>query len=177
MYRAHEQLLQKNYDKARELSLRAMTVRDMIQDPAIADFFLSSLALTWLLADRYSEAISFFSEHFTRYPQDFTALRGRAAALWYLGKLREAINDYSRVLELAPNDLLSPSGRGQVLAELGQSEKALDDLNRALEAINEAPQPNAYWTKWYEEAEGYVRNGRAVALAGLGEYNLAMREF
>ena len=176
MYEVHDQPVQKNYDRARELSLQAMRFRELIQDPSIVGFFLSSLA-TWLLTDQYPEAISFFSKHFDRYPQDFAALRWRAAALWYMGKLQEAINDYSRVLELAPNDILSLSGRGQVLAALGESAKALDDLNLALEAIKEAPRPDEHWAKWYEHHEAFVRNGRAVALAGLGEHSSAMREF
>jgi tetratricopeptide (TPR) repeat protein len=130
-----------------------------------------------VLTDRYEEAISFFSEHITRYPQDWAALRGRAAALWYAGKLQEATADYSRVLEMTPNDILSLSGRGQVLAELAQSEKALEDLDLALEAIKEAPESGPNWAKWYEQIEAFIRNGRALALAGLGEHSTAMREF
>ena len=94
-----------------------------------------------------------------------------------MGRLHEAVNDYSRALEASPNDILSLSGRGQVLADLGQGETALEDLNHALEAMNAAPQPNAHWTKWYEQLEAFIRNGRAVALASLGRYSLAMREF
>jgi tetratricopeptide (TPR) repeat protein len=177
IYEVHSELVSKNYDKARDLLLQALKHRDKIEDPAIRDGLLQSLEVTWLFADKYEEAISFFSEYTKHYPQDLAATRGHAAALWYSGKFQDAAHKYSHVLELSPNDILSLSGRGQVLAELGDSARAMDDLNHALEAIEAAPHTDAASTIWYEQIEAFVRNGRAVAFIGLGEVTSATREF
>jgi len=177
VHEVHNEVVSKNYDKARGLLLQAVQHRDKIEDPAIADYVLQSLGLTWLLTDKYEEAISFFPEYSRQYPQDSAAYVGYAEALWYSGKLQESIHEYSHALELRPNDILSLSGRGQVLADLGESARAMDDLNHALEAIETARHVNPTSTQWYEQIEAFVRNGRAVALAGLGEDASAMREF
>jgi tetratricopeptide (TPR) repeat protein len=165
------------YDKARELLLLKLKSRDDVKEPNAIDYTLHSLSLTWSLADKYQEAISFFSEYIRRYPGDVAAYVGRATALWYSGQVEQAIDDFSRALELKPDDILSLSSRGQVLAEIGQNKRALEDLNTALELLKIAPRPNWSWGKWYEEIEGFVRRGRGVALAGLGEHALAMAEF
>jgi len=177
IYAVHAELVNKKYDKARELLLQAIKHRDKIEDPAVADHLLQALEVTWLFTDKYEEAISFFSEYIRQYPHDLAASRGHAAALWYSGKLQDAIREYSHALELKPSDILSLSGRGQVLADLGESARAMDDLNHALEAIETARHVNPTSTQWYEQIEAFVRNGRAVALAGLGEDASAMREF
>jgi tetratricopeptide (TPR) repeat protein len=177
VHKVHNEVVSKNYDKARDLLLQAVKHRDKIEDPAIADYVLHSLGLTWLLADKYEEAISFFSNYSRRYPQDSAAYVGYAEALWYSGKFREAIHEYSHVLEIKPNDILSLSGRGQVLAELGEGTRAMADLNHALKEIEAARQLGSASTQWYEHIEAFVRNGRAVALAALGEDTSAMREF
>jgi tetratricopeptide (TPR) repeat protein len=46
-----------------------------------------------------------------------------------------------------------------------------------LEEIAAARQVGSASTQWYEHIEAFVRNGRAVALAALGEDISAMREF
>jgi len=157
--------------------LRGIKHRDQIEDPAIADYLLESLGATWLLTEKYEEAISFFTEYSKKYPQDSAVYVGYGWALWYSGKLQESIREYSHALELRPNDILSLSGRGQVLADLGESARAMDDPNHALEAIEATRRVNPTWTKWCEQIEAFVRNGRAVALAGLSEDASAMREF
>src|SRR5260370_4693123 len=177
VYEVHSELVGKKYDKARDLLLRAMKHRDKIEDPAIADYFLQSLELTWLFTDKYEEAISFFSEYIKQYPQDLAATRGHAAALWYSGKLQDAIHECSHALELKPNDILSLSGRGQILAELGESARAMDDLNHALEAIAAPRQVIPTSTEWYADIEAFVRNGHDVAAAALGDRASAMGEF
>jgi tetratricopeptide (TPR) repeat protein len=177
IYEVQNELVNKKYDKARDLLLRAIRHRDKIEDPAVADYVLQSLEVTWLFTDKFEEAISFFSEHIKRYPQDSAAYLGYASALWYRGNLREAVDKYSQALELKPNNILSLSGRGQVLAELGDSARAMDDLNHALQAIEAARNGDPAWTKWCEQIEAFVRNGRGVALAALGENAGAMQEF
>lgn len=177
VYKVHGEMANKKYDKARDLLLRAIKQRDKIEDPAMVDYFLQVLVMTWLLTDKYEDAISFFSEYINHYRQDSAAHCGFAGALWYSGKLQEAIDAYSRALEVKPNHILSLSGRGQVLADLGESEKAMDDLNHALEEIETARQVNAISTNWYEHLEAFTRNGRAVALAAMGKNASAMHEF
>jgi tetratricopeptide (TPR) repeat protein len=76
-----------------------------------------------------------------------------------------------------PNHILSLSGRGRVFAEAGEHAKAIADLDAALNALKAAPAPDARWTKWYEEIEAFVRNGRGFALAGLGDIAEAEKEF
>ena len=61
VYEVHSELESKKYDKARDLLLRAMKHRDKIEDPAVADYLLQALEATWLLTDKYEEAITFFS--------------------------------------------------------------------------------------------------------------------
>jgi tetratricopeptide (TPR) repeat protein len=177
VHEVHDEVVSKNYDKARDLLLQALKHRDKIEDPAIADYVLQSLGLTWLLADKYEEAISFFSEYSRQHPKDSGAYVGYAEALWYSGKFPEAIHEYSHALELKPHDILSLSGRGQVFAELGEGTRAMVDLNQALEEIDAARQVGSVSTQWYEHIEAFVRNGRAVAFAALGEDTSAMREF
>jgi tetratricopeptide (TPR) repeat protein len=53
----------------------------------------------------------------------------------------------------------------------------MDDLNHALEAIEAAGQVIPTSTEWYADIEAFVRNGRGVALAALGDDASAMREF
>jgi tetratricopeptide (TPR) repeat protein len=165
------------YDKARAPLLRAIEFRGSISEPETISYILTSLGSTWLLTERCEDGIAFFSRYVERYSEDSEAYCGRADALWYAGRLQDAIRDYSRALELKPNSILSLSGRGQVLAEAGEHERALEDLDLALRALKTASTPDASWTKWYEQIEAFVHNGRAFALAGLGKGGAAMDEF
>jgi tetratricopeptide (TPR) repeat protein len=177
IHEAHDHLLSERYDRARAPLLRAVEFRGQLRDAAAIEYILASLDATWLFTERYQDAISFFSEYISRYPDDSAAYGGRAAALWYMGQLEEAVRDYSHALELKSNDILSLSGRGQVLAELGENGRAIEDLNLALQTLTTVSVPNSSWAKWYQEAEAFVRNGKGFALAGLGETAHAMNEF
>jgi tetratricopeptide (TPR) repeat protein len=177
IHEADVHLLSEQYDKARVPLLRALEFREQLRDSAAIDYILASLDATWLFTERYQDAIAFFSDYISRYPDDSAAYGGRAAALWYLGRLQEAIRDYSHALELKSNDILSLSGRGQVLAELGENSRAIEDLNLALHTLTSVSAPNSSWAEWYQEAEAFVRNGKGFALAGLGEAAHAMNEF
>ena len=174
---AQAQLQSEEYDLARASLLRAVESRGRLKDATVINYILSGLDATWLFTERYEEGIAFFSEYLGRYPKDSGAYAGRAAALWYAGQLSEAIRDYSRALELNPTDILSLTGRGQIFAEIGENGKAMDDLNLALNHLKTIPKPNPDWTKWCEEVEAFVRNGRAFVLAGLCENAQAMQEF
>jgi tetratricopeptide (TPR) repeat protein len=177
LQKAHAHMRLEEYDKARASLLQAIEFRDSFNEPEMISYVLMLLASTWLLTERYEDEIAFFSEYLSRYPEDSAAYGGRAEALWYTGRLQEAIRDYSRALELKPIDILSLSGRGQVLAEVGEHRRAVEDLNLALLTLKTASKPDSSWDKWYEQIEAFVHNGRAFALAGLGENGPAMDEF
>jgi tetratricopeptide (TPR) repeat protein len=174
---AYTHLQMEEYNKARPLLLQVIASRASIKDPTTINYVLMALDSTWLLTEQYEDGIAFFSGYIGRYPKDSAAYCGRAAALWYTGRLQEAIHDYSRALELTPSNILSLSGRGQVLAEVGKYRKAMDDLNLALRNLKTASIPDSSWAKWYEQIEAFVHNGRGFALAGLGESGPAMDEF
>jgi len=148
-----------------------------LNDQALVSYLLNALETTWLLADRYEDAVAFFSSYIAGYPNDAEAHRGRGAALWYLGRLQEAIPDYTRALGLKPDDFLSLCGRGQVLAEAGDSAKAMVDLDLALRLIKATDSMDPASAAWSSAIEAFARNGRALALSGIGDTAAAMNEF
>jgi tetratricopeptide (TPR) repeat protein len=154
-----------------------MELRDNLENPAMIVWILASLGTTWQLQERYAEAIAFWSQYITRYPEDAEVYSSRAAAHWYLGQLHEAIRDYSRALELKPADIPALCGRGQVLAEVGENDRALKDLDRALQLLKAAPRLGPEWHQWHETVEAYIRNGVGLALTGLGETKMSMDQF
>jgi len=174
---AHAHMQSEEYDKARAPLLQAIRSRDNFNDAQTISYLLMSLGSTWALTEQYEDGIAFFSEYINHYPEDSAAYCARAEALWYAGRFQEAVRDYSLALELKPGDILSLSGRGQVLAEVGENGRAVEDLNLALLALKTVSKPDSSWDKWYEQIEAFVHNGRAFALAGLGESGPAMDEF
>jgi tetratricopeptide (TPR) repeat protein len=174
---AHTHLQVGKYDEARALLLQVIAARDSIADPSTIAYILDALDTTWLLPEQYEDGIAFFSEYINRYPGDPEAYSGRASCLWYSGRLRDAISDYSRALELKPNHILSLSGRGQVSAEVAEYAKAMEDLDAALMALKPVSAADPSWTRWCEQIEAFVHNGRAFALAGLGDLVEAEKEF
>ena len=174
---AYVHLQAQQFDLASTPLLRAIGLRASITDPVLVAYLLGALETTWLLTERYDEAIAFFSSHITSYPQDAEAYRARGAALWYVGKLQEAIPDYTSALDLKPNDCLSLSGRGQVWAESGHYAKGLQDLDLALKSLPTVGSADRAWLPWRTQSEAFIRNGRGLALSGLGETVASMREF
>jgi tetratricopeptide (TPR) repeat protein len=173
-----------DYDKARLPFMRLLESRDDLKalsrkadlkDLDLLDYVLTSVDATWLMTERYDEAVTFFSKYINRYPGDAAAYCARAGNLWYLGQLEKAVEDYSRALELEPDDIVARSGRGQVLAEMGSVENALDDLDFALRSLR--TRPASRWDEFYKHIEAFVHRGRGVALAGLGKSEPAMDEF
>lgn len=177
LFEAHALILMEEYDKARAVLLLALKFRGKLEITATFEYVLRSLSWTWVVQERYDDAISFFTEYISNYSGDWAAYCERAAALWYSGRFQESIGDYSRALELKSNNILSLSGRGQVYAEIGQYEKAMEDLNLALQVLKTVPAFDPSWSEWYKNIQAFVRNGRGVALAGLGKNELAMEEF
>jgi tetratricopeptide (TPR) repeat protein len=177
LQRAHAHLQSEEYDEARTLLLQVIAARDSIADPNTIAYTLDAIDTTWLFTERYEEGIAFFSEYINGHPEDPEAYSGRACCLWYSGRHRDAISDYSRALGLKPNHILSRSGRGQLLAEVGEHAKAIEDLDAALTALKAVSAADSSWTRWCEQIEAFVRNGRAVALAGIGDLVEAEKEF
>jgi tetratricopeptide (TPR) repeat protein len=135
---------------------------------------LDLLFWTWTLTEQYRDGTQFFSQYLKLHPNDVRAYTLRAASLWYSGELRQAVNDYSKAIELDPNDLLAHLGRGQVFGESGEFSQAIDDLdfvqkNLEENAINDP--------SWRGQVQAYSFNGRAVAHAGLGDFERALSEF
>ena len=173
---AYTLLKSKDYSKAREILLRAVAFRGRVSDAATIKWILESLEATWLLQDLYEEQIKFFSDHITCFPGDVAAYSGRAAGHWYSAQLHDAVRDYTRALELDPTDILSRSGRGQVLAELGESARGMEDLDATLRSLLEVPKSVADQPQWYKEVEAFVRRGRGIALAQMGQMQEALNE-
>jgi tetratricopeptide (TPR) repeat protein len=177
LQRAHAHLQLEEYDEARALLLQVTASRDSITDSNAIAYTLDALDVTWILTERYDDAIAFFSGYISRYPKEAEAYSGRADSFWYSGRFQDAIDDYSRALELKPNHILSLSGRGQVLSEAGEHAKAIEDLDSALKALKAASAADASRTKWCEQIEAFVHNGRGFALAAFGDLTKAEKEF
>lgn len=63
------------------------------------------------------------------------------------------------------------------MTEAGDYTRAIEDLDSALTALKPATASNPDRAKWYEQIEAFVHNGRALALAGLGDLGAAEEEF
>ena len=166
-------LQSKNYVEARGLLLRVLEHKNEIENPALLEWILGSLFVTWEQTEEYSESIAFFSDFIARNPNNPHGFELRAASYWYAGELQEAIAGYTRSLELKPNYPLALSGRGQVFMECREYGKALQDLDAALKSMDGLESDFS----WKTELEAFIRNGRAATFAGLGEYARAMEEF
>lgn len=162
------------YVDARELLMKALEQRNEIQDPAVLNWVLGCLWWTWTLGEQYRDGTEFFTNYIGRYPNDAIAYQLRAACLWYSGELHKAIDDYSRALELDAKKIVAYMSRGQVFAESGDFSNAIKDLDFALDNLQQAPITDAGWRT---QVRAYSLNGRAVAHAGLGDFEHALAEF
>ena len=159
---------------ARELLLKTLEQRNEIGDLTVLNWLLELLHWTWILTEQYRDGTEFFSKYIPLYPNDVRAYTLRAGLLWYSGELTQAIDDYSRALELDANDILARMGRGQVFAECGEFSNAINDLN----FVNENLEQNAITdASWRSQVKAYSFNGKAVAHAGLGDFERALDEF
>jgi tetratricopeptide (TPR) repeat protein len=171
---AYSFIQQGNYLAARELLLKTLEQRNEIRDVAVLNWLLEALAWTWTQTEQYRDKTEFFSNYLRLYPNDVRAYTLRAASLWYSGELRQAIDDYSTALELDPNEILAHMGRGQVFAECGEYARAIDDLDFVHESLEQNAVANP---SWKTQVQAYSLNGRAVARAGLGDFERAMADF
>lgn len=163
-----------DYLAARKLLLKVLEQRNEIRNVAVLNWLLELLACTWTRTEQYRDETAFFSEYLKLYPNDVRAYTLRGGSLWYSGELRQAIDAYSTALKLDPNEILAHVGRGQVLAECGEYARAIDDLD----FVHESLEQNTVTDPWRRtQVQAYSFNGRAVAHAGLGDFERAMAEF
>ncbi len=171
---AYSYIQQGNYVAARELVSKALDQRDEIRDVATLNWLLELLAWTWTATDQHRQKTEFFSQYLSRYPKDVRAYTLRAGALWYSGELEQAVDDYSTALKLDSNEILARMGRGQVYAECGEYGRAIDDLDFVQENLAQYVTADP---SWKAQVQAFSFNGRALAHAGLGDFERAMAEF
>jgi tetratricopeptide (TPR) repeat protein len=171
---AHSDLELKNFGDAQRRLLEVLEHRGQVKDQVLAVTVLNHLGATWWLQDKYREGIAFFTDYIARYPDDAEAYSQRATMLWYSGEAQKAVSDYSHALKSSPDDIFALSGRGQALVEINKYNEALNDLDLALRYLEQHPNLDS---KWRKDSQAYIRNGRAAAFAGLGEFGRALKEF
>jgi tetratricopeptide (TPR) repeat protein len=171
---AHSDLELKNFGDAQRRLLEGLEYREQVKDQALIVTALNHLGATWWLQDKYREGIAFFNDYIGRYPDDAEAYSQRATLLWYAGEAQKAVSDYAHALKSSPHDIFALSGRGQALVEINKYNEALNDLDLALQYLEQNPNLDS---KWVKESEAYIRNGRAAAFAGLGDFDRALKEF
>ncbi len=116
----------------------------------------------------YQAAIEKASEAIEREHHNLPALATRAAAYWYSEDFVEAAEDYSQLIKLESEAPFAYVGRGQVYVELGEYELALSDLDQAVEMERQAAS---------ETGMAYALSGRALAHAGLQQFDDAQEDF
>ena len=171
---AYSYIQKGNYVGARELLLNALERRNDIRDPSTLNWLLDLLWWTWTYPEQYRESVEFFSTYLRSYPNEAQTYSLRAASLWYLGELQQAIKDYSKALELAPQNIVAHMGRGQVLAESGEFSHAIADLDFVHDNLEQAQRSDV---SCKAQIQAYSFSGRALAHAGLGDFERALSEF
>jgi tetratricopeptide (TPR) repeat protein len=89
-------------------------------------------------------------------------------------KLQEAIDDYSKALELNPQDIIAQMGRGQVFGECGEFSRAIEDLDFVHDNLEQTRMGDG---SLKTQVQAYSFSGRALAHAGLGDFEPALSEF
>jgi len=171
---AHTRFMNKEYDESRLLMLELLREPDESRPPATTEWILAVLPFTWLWQEKYAEQIEFLTEYIARHPDAPHGYRGRAPALWHLGRLQEALADYSRALQIEPRCMATLCNRGQLLAEMGEFERAVTDLDLAWQALQEI---KIITSEQKQGCEARICNGWGVACAGLGDFPRAFTEF
>ncbi len=118
--------------------------------------------------EQYDEAIAKATDAIDLDGRCLPAFATRAASYWYCEHFVEAADDYSQLLELAPHATFAYVGRGQVYVELGEYETAIQDLNKAVDLERQANSQTGL---------AYALSGRALAYAGLRQFQEAERDF
>jgi tetratricopeptide (TPR) repeat protein len=72
-----------------------------------------------------------------------------------------------------PDDYKPYGGREQVLVELSRFDEAVRDLNHALKLVHRSSEEFSYRV----QLQAFTHNGKTATLAGLGQNDLAVKEF
>jgi tetratricopeptide (TPR) repeat protein len=150
--------------KARTYYLQALSIFEATSSEEGIISTLEALALLFRNCEEYKQEIETYSRLLSL-SEDIYYLESRAAAYWYAGRLSEALDDYNYVISARGEEAALRSARGQVLVELGEYEAAANDLSAAAESAYDL------------DVAAYARAGLAQALAGMGQYTEAEREF
>jgi len=164
----------KNFDGAREQLLRAFERRDEINDPTTIEYMLTYIGASWRDQGRYQEGIEFLSAYIATHPGEGTAYSQRGGLLWYSGNAPGAISDFSRALEILPSDTFALLGRGHCFVECERYREAFYDFDLAQKYGSQDSRLNR---EGQTRSMAYILNGRAAALAGLGDFEESMKQF
>ena len=139
-----------------------------MREQRLAVNILVLIANQYFGEENFDDAVKAATRAIELVPTEATAFDRRAAAYWYWGHLSEAIEDYTRELELTPDSTAALNGRGHCLAEIGRYNEAATDLMRLIELLGESGD---------SVSSAYAYNGLALAFAGIGQYENALRAF
>jgi tetratricopeptide (TPR) repeat protein len=159
---------QKNYDQALVLLDQSIFEFNAVrkeQRPDLEAGLAKSIAQrgeTYLLMERYPEAIADFSRAIELDSEDKGAISARGYTYRLIERYPEAIADFSRAIELDPEDDWALTQRGYIYQLVESYPEAIADFNRAI-ALN-------------SENEGAIAQRGEVYLL-LGKYEQALQDF
>lgn len=134
-------------------------------DERAAVHYTDRLAMLLMRKDDFDHAIEIMSTALRERPENSRLWRRYGIIRWYEGLLPDAYAILTLALNLGAPKPRIYHARGQVLAELRLYERAVAELS----SVMGTPLPL--------DAREYARSSRAFALAGLGKFDIAMREF
>lgn len=156
----NDQAAEEDFDKMRRLAPEdeiGTTVRSMLGRARLLE-----------QEERYAEAIEVAAEIIDLAPDEILGYEVRGWLQWCDEQFVEAVDDYTRLLELTEDHPNALNGRGHIQAEMGDWRLALDDLDRAIEIGR---------IKGNARLLAYALNGRALALAGVGQSEDSVRDY
>lgn len=110
------------------------------------------------------EAVAFYTQALTQYPNEVAILMQQGLALEQLGSqigsYEQALTSYNRVIELNPESSIALARRCGVLNQLEQYEAALESCEQAFQHDG----------RWGANGLAYAWNQHSAALLGLGRY-------
>lgn len=109
---------------------------------------------------RYAEAVSVFQSTVAYYPENDSAWMNLGEAYYLQGNYEEALGNYQHALTLSPLQTASLNGIGNVYLHTMQPRLAIEYYEKAAAAAPNDPR---------------VRSNSALALAGLGKFEEALR--
>jgi tetratricopeptide (TPR) repeat protein len=114
--------------------------------------------------DRFEAALAVVENGLCDTPRDPLLWRRKGVVQWYAHRFSDAYASLTTARDCGFPKLRVFHARGQVLAEWGRYDQAIEELTMVIET---APYV----------AQAYARSGRAYAYGGVGQFDLALREF